>query len=115
MRSPRDYLTQLNSSVIRLGLDPVRKLLASLHNPQDAYASVLIAGTNGKGSIAAMLASILGEAGYRVGLYTSPHLVDLEERIRVNGEMIDGKTLDGLIDEIREQLQGDVTYFEFLT
>ena len=117
MSSPRDYLTQLNSSVIHLGLDPVRKLLASLHNPQDAYASVLIAGTNGKGSIAAMLASILGEVGYRVGLYTSPHLVQLEERIKVNGEMIDGKTLDGLIEEIRGQLQGEgaLTYFEFLT
>jgi dihydrofolate synthase/folylpolyglutamate synthase len=115
MTTPREYLSRLNSSAIRLGLASVKSLLKSLQNPQDAYAGVLIAGTNGKGSIAATVASILREAGYRVGLYTSPHLVDLRERIRINGEMITEDELDDLIEEVRRQVRADVTYFEFLT
>ncbi|MDO8722634.1 MAG: folylpolyglutamate synthase/dihydrofolate synthase family protein [Syntrophales bacterium] len=115
MIPPREYLSQLNSSVIRLGLAPVTRLLEYLQNPQDLYASVLIGGTNGKGSIAAMTASILREAGYRIGIYTSPHLVDLRERIRVNGEMITEEALDALIDEARGHVREDVTYFEVLT
>lgn len=115
MISPCTYLHQLNSSIIRLGLEPIKKLLASLHNPQNNYASVLIGGTNGKGSIAATLASILQNHGYRVGLYTSPHLVDLKERIRVDGEMITDVELNDLIDEIRRNVGEEVTYFEFLT
>ncbi|MDP2268700.1 MAG: bifunctional folylpolyglutamate synthase/dihydrofolate synthase, partial [Deltaproteobacteria bacterium] len=115
MTTPGDYLSQLNSSIIRLGLDPIRQLLSSLNNPQSRYASVLIGGTNGKGSIAATTAAIMQAAGYRVGLYTSPHLVDLRERIRVNGDMITACDLDGLIDEIRQQVGEEITYFEFLT
>jgi len=115
MTIPGDYLSQLNSSVIRLGLAPVKKLLSSLHNPQTRYASILIGGTNGKGSIAATTAAIMQAAGYRVGLYTSPHLVDLRERIRVNGEMIAPNDLDGLIDEVRQKKDEEITYFEFLT
>ena len=115
MTTPGDYLSQLNSSIIRLGLGPVRKLLASLQNPQSRYPSILIGGTNGKGSIAATTAAILQAAGYRVGLYTSPHLVDLRERIRVNGDMISPRDLDSLIDEVREQVGEAVSYFEFLT
>ncbi len=116
MNSPRAYLAHLNSSIIRLGLEPVKNLLASLHNPQNNYASILIGGTNGKGSIAATMAAILQAAGYRVGLYTSPHLIDLRERIRVSGEMIGEKELAGYIDEVREKVgEEEVTYFEFLT
>ena len=115
MTTPREYLSRLNSSIIRLGLAPVTRLLESLNNPQDAYASVLIGGTNGKGSIAATVDSVLRQAGCRVGLYTSPHLIDLRERIRVNGDMITGETLDALIDDVRGQVREDVTYFEFLT
>jgi dihydrofolate synthase/folylpolyglutamate synthase len=115
MTTPGDYLSQLNSSIIRLGLGPVRKLLTSLHNPQNRYASVLIGGTNGKGSIAATTAAIMQAAGYRVGLYTSPHLIDIRERIRVNGDMIAVNELDGLIDEVRGLVGEEITYFEFLT
>jgi dihydrofolate synthase/folylpolyglutamate synthase len=115
MTTSGDYLAQLNSSIIRLGLGPVRKLLSSLQNPQSQYPSVLIGGTNGKGSIAATTAAILQAAGYRVGLYTSPHLVDLRERIRVHGEMITLRDLDSLIDEVRAQVGEEITYFEFLT
>jgi dihydrofolate synthase/folylpolyglutamate synthase len=115
MTTSREYLSRLNSSVIRLGLTPVTRLLESLNNPQNAYASVLIGGTNGKGSIAATVDSVLRQAGFRVGLYTSPHLIDLRERIRVNGEMITEKMLNALIGDVRRQVREDVTYFEFLT
>src|SRR5579884_4509374 len=67
----------------------VRVLLAALNNPEKKFPAVLIAGTNGKGSTAATLASILRVSGARAGLYTSPHLVKLNERIRVDGEDID--------------------------
>lgn len=70
---------------IKLGLDNVTRLLRRLGNPQEASPSVQIAGTNGKGSTAAMLASICRAAGLRAGLYTSPHLVSVTERVRVDG------------------------------
>jgi dihydrofolate synthase/folylpolyglutamate synthase len=69
----------------KFSLDEMRHLMAALGNPQQQFRSVLIAGTNGKGSTAAMLASIAQDAGYRVGLYTSPHLTRVNERIRING------------------------------
>ena len=82
------YLSGLNKMGIRFGLDPIRSLLERLHNPQNSYPAVLIAGTNGKGSVAAMTASILSAGGFRTGLYTSPDLIDFRERIRIDGEMI---------------------------
>src|ERR1700751_4231878 len=72
----------------KFDLSYVREVLGALGNPERRFASVLIAGTNGKGSTAATLASILRAGGYRTGLYSSPHLVRLNERIRVNGEEI---------------------------
>ena len=71
---------------IKLGLERMRKLLRVLGDPQQSFRSVHVAGTNGKGSVSAMCASIFETAGYRTGLYTSPHLVDFEERIQVDGE-----------------------------
>jgi dihydrofolate synthase/folylpolyglutamate synthase len=72
----------------KFDLDHMRVLLAELGNPERRFASVLIAGTNGKGSTAATLASILAAAGFRTGLYTSPHLIRINERLAVNGEEI---------------------------
>jgi dihydrofolate synthase/folylpolyglutamate synthase len=69
-------------------LDRMRTLLRKLGNPQEHFRSVHIAGTKGKGSTCAMVASMLQACGYRVGVYTSPHLVDLRERIQVDGRMI---------------------------
>jgi dihydrofolate synthase/folylpolyglutamate synthase len=83
------YLSSLNKMGIRLGLEPICRLLERLGHPQKGYASVLIAGTNGKGSVAAMTASILIAGGFKTGLYTSPDLIEFRERIRINGEMID--------------------------
>src|SRR5690348_3398148 len=72
----------------KFDLAHMRVLAAALGDPQKRFKSVLIAGTNGKGSTAATLASILQAAGHRTGLYTSPHLVRINERIRINGEAI---------------------------
>ena len=73
---------------IKLGLATIRRMLSGLGNPQRRYRCVHIAGTNGKGSVASTLATILMKSGYRVGLYTSPHLVHFNERIQVDGEEI---------------------------
>lgn len=100
---------------IRLGLAPVVHLLERLDNPQDRYASILVAGTNGKGSICAMTASAFSAAGYHCGLYTSPHLVDVRERIMINGRMISQKAFAACIEEVKKKKTEDVTYFEFLT
>ena len=83
-----DRLYSLQRFGVKLGLENVRSLLGRVGNPHEGARGVHIAGTNGKGSVAAMLSSILVSAGYKVGTYTSPHLVDFEERMRINGEPI---------------------------
>ena len=80
--------TKIGSSAIKKDLTNTRKLCAVLGNPQGNFRSVHVAGTNGKGSTSHMLSAILQTAGYKTGLYTSPHLRDFRERIRINGEMI---------------------------
>ncbi|HNY08675.1 MAG TPA: bifunctional folylpolyglutamate synthase/dihydrofolate synthase, partial [Tenuifilaceae bacterium] len=70
-------------------------------HPHQKFASIHIAGTNGKGSTSHMLASVLQQAGYKVGLYTSPHLKDFRERIRINGEMISQVEVTRFVEEYR--------------
>ncbi len=82
---------------MRRGLSGTRSILARLGHPERSFASVLVGGTNGKGSTAAVLERVLREAGYRTGLYTSPHLVHFRERIRVEGRAIRAPHLDGLL------------------
>jgi dihydrofolate synthase/folylpolyglutamate synthase len=115
MRDPLEHFSGLKSADIRLGLGPITELLNRFKNPQDSYGTILIGGTNGKGSIAAMVASVLSRNGYRVGLYTSPHLIDLRERIRINGSMILPEEMGELIKEIKSFSTENITYFEFLT
>lgn len=79
--------TKVGANAIKKGLDNTLNFCAALDNPQHKFKSVHIAGTNGKGSTSHMLAAILQSAGYKTGLYTSPHLKDFRERIRINGEM----------------------------
>jgi dihydrofolate synthase/folylpolyglutamate synthase len=81
------YLLSLGNEVsaMKLGLDNIRALLAALGKPQNSYVKVQVAGTNGKGSVCAFLDSICRTAGVKVGLYTSPHLISITERIRING------------------------------
>lgn len=86
MNDPIAWLYGLQSHGVKLGLDGIRTLLALLDHPERAYPSMLVGGTNGKGSVAAMLDAILGATSRRTGLYTSPHLVRPNERIRVAGE-----------------------------
>lgn len=114
-REMRTYLSGLNPLGIRLGLESIRSLLARLNDPQRSFPSVLIAGTNGKGSVAAMTASILSRGGFRTGLYTSPDLIDVRERIRIDGRMISRKDMAACVEEIQSRLQEEVSYFEFLT
>ncbi len=108
----------------KMGLANIRILLEDLGGPQNACPSVLIAGTNGKGSAAAMLASVLQSAGMKTGLYTSPHLVEISERIQVNGRPIPADDFAALFNMLRERietllaqdkLQFHPTYFECLT
>src|SRR5207253_2761581 len=82
------WLESLQGSGIRPGLGRMRAVLRALRHPERAYPSIIVAGTNGKGSTSATLASILSAAGRSTGLYTSPHLVDLRERWMIGGRMI---------------------------
>ena len=96
-----EWLFGLENMGIKLGLTRIRELLHVLGDPQDAYHSVHVAGTNGKGSVCAMTASILRSSGLRTGLYTSPHLVDFRERIMIDGEMIPEAEVVSLAGEVR--------------
>lgn len=101
---------------IELGLGRVRRHLAFLGGPQEKCKSILVAGTNGKGSFCAMLSSILSAAGYRTGLYTSPHLVSPCERIRVDGRLISEEDFSRLFEKAGEAPDSDrLTYFELVT
>jgi dihydrofolate synthase/folylpolyglutamate synthase len=81
------YLFSLGNEVsaMKLGLENIRKLLAALGDPQENYLKVQIAGTNGKGSVCAFLDSICNTSGVQTGTFTSPHLVSISDRIRING------------------------------
>ena len=104
---------------MRLGLEAPRRLLAEMGDPQKRFATVLVAGTNGKGSTAAWLAAMAVAAGYRTGLYTSPHLEELTERVRINGRAVPGEELgDWLLaaGSAAETALGALpTYFELIT
>jgi dihydrofolate synthase/folylpolyglutamate synthase len=107
----------------KLGLDYVRHLLAQIGDPHEDFRSVHVTGTNGKGSTTAMIASILGEAGYRVGMFTSPHLSTFTERIQINGVQISVEDVVRLIEEVRPLCEGmsedpelrHPTFFEIIT
>ena len=112
-----EFLYGLNPHRIKLGLDPTMAILKRLGNPHSRYVCLHIGGTNGKGSVAAMAAAVLQASGYRVGLYTSPHLMEFRERIRVQGAMVPETVLDELTTRIR-LVAGDslaLTFFEFTT
>ena len=115
----QDWLASLTSRGIVLGLERVQAALARLGNPHEGMVAVTVAGTNGKGSTCAFLASILHAAGYRTGLYTSPHLVSVTERIRIGGHTIlpaDFARWAGLVrDAIDHEPAIPLTQFEVLT
>lgn len=101
---------------VKPGLERILALLARLGNPQEAYPVALVGGTNGKGTVARALAAILEEAGLRVGLYTSPHLVDFRERVAIQGRPIGQEAVLSLLEEIRPQAESlEATFFEVAT
>lgn len=108
----------LRGGMIDLRLDRMQRALALFAHPENACPSIHIAGTNGKGSTAAMLHAILSRAGYRTALYTSPHLVSFTERIRIGNAEITPDEVVAIADELwRETAAADVslTFFEFVT
>ncbi|MEQ1794688.1 MAG: folylpolyglutamate synthase/dihydrofolate synthase family protein [Nitrospira sp.] len=112
-----EYLYGLQKHGIKLGLETMRTLLSRLGNPERRFRSLHIGGTNGKGSTAAMTAAMLQAAGYRVGLYTSPHLVDFRERIRVDQVMIAESQVAELTLRLQAVAPPDLTptFFELTT
>ena len=95
------------------GLERIASFCQHIGNPQRNYYTIHVAGTNGKGSVSHMLASILREAGYRTGLFTSPHLTDFRERIRVDGEMIPKQKVVNFVDKHQDKMKElDLSFFE---
>jgi dihydrofolate synthase / folylpolyglutamate synthase len=111
------YLFSLHRFGVKLGLEAITDILSRLGHPQRQYPTLHIAGTNGKGSSSAMLASILEASGYRVGLYSSPHLIDFRERIRVQGVDISEDAVCELTEHIQRLVPplSPLTFFEFTT
>ena len=121
---PLEYLFGLERLGIKFGLDNIRCISAALGSPQDSFRSILIAGTNGKGSVTAMVERALRAAGLRAARYTSPHLIRVEERFFIDGTVVDTtamrdaaghvqRTIARLIDD--KQLQAEPTFFEATT
>ncbi|MEW6087208.1 MAG: folylpolyglutamate synthase/dihydrofolate synthase family protein [bacterium] len=116
-----NYLYSLERFGIQFGLEKIKYLLSLLDRPQHSFKSIHIAGTNGKGSTSSFISSILKEAGFKVGLYTSPHLIDFRERIQVNGVLIPRKRLSKIVAKLMPLIEktnsrmGHLTYFEIST
>lgn len=112
------YLYSLQKYGIKLGLENIKKLMSILGEPHESFYSIHIAGTNGKGSTATIIASILKESGFKVGLYTSPHLVSFTERIRINNHPIAESDVIEFASDIRKyisRIEIKPTFFEFVT
>lgn len=92
---------RIGAAAYKADIQPTIDMMAALGNPEKRFRSIHVAGTNGKGSVSHFLASILQEAGYKVGLYTSPHLVDFRERIRINGDMIPEQAVTDFVESHR--------------
>lgn len=99
------YIQELTKFGVNLGLSRMERLLAGLGNPHLSLTGIHVGGTNGKGSVCAMLSSILSSAGYRVGLFTSPHLESYTERFQINGRKIAEADLARLVSSIKPQLE----------
>src|SRR5438552_11389248 len=96
--------SRIGAAAYKKDLSNTRQLCEALNNPQLKFKSIHIAGTNGKGSVSHMLAAVLQTAGYKTGLYTSPHLKDFRERVRINGEMILENEVTEFVEKYREEV-----------
>jgi dihydrofolate synthase/folylpolyglutamate synthase len=111
-----EWLFGLRRLGIRPGLSATHELLAGMGHPERELECIVVAGTNGKGSCATALAALIEDAGQSCGLYTSPHLLSLRERLRINGQMISTEQLSALVREHRSLLESTgATFFECLT
>ena len=107
---------QIGADAYKPGLERIAEFCRHLGNPQRNFFTIHVAGTNGKGSVSHILASVLQQAGYQVGLYTSPHLKDFRERIRVNGEMIPKQRVVNFVDKNQAKMEElDLSFFEMTT
>lgn len=107
---------EIGCDAYKPGLDRITAFCRYLGNPQRNFYTIHVAGTNGKGSVSHILASILQQAGYRVGLYTSPHLKDFRERIRVDGEMIPKQKVVNFVDKHHAKMSElSLSFFEMTT
>ena len=110
------YLLNIESRGIKLGLKRTNDLMNKCGNPHLGLQSIQVAGTNGKGSVCAMIANILKSAGYKIGLFTSPHLVSINERIRINGCPILNSEIDEFITNNKLHIENtNSTFFEAMT
>jgi dihydrofolate synthase/folylpolyglutamate synthase len=121
-RETKDWLLSLQGRGWGTTLGGMRRAMQKLGNPQNDLRAIHVAGTNGKGSVCAIASAILQAAGLKVGLYTSPHLMDVRERIMINNREIGEKSLAGITVRARDILEGDkdsiatrLTFFEFVT
>ncbi|MGZ3523417.1 MAG: bifunctional folylpolyglutamate synthase/dihydrofolate synthase [Thermodesulfobacteriota bacterium] len=115
-----DYLYGLEKFGMIFGLNQIERILSVTGNPHKEIQAIHIGGTNGKGSTAAMMSSILQKEGYRVGLYTSPHLIRFTERIKVNGKEIEEKEVAALTEWMKKEIEAAgiaprFTFFDFTT
>ncbi len=102
---PKEYLYSLKRIGVKLGLDKIEDFLSRFDNPHEDFDSIVIGGTNGKGSVCRSLVNILDEADHSTGLFISPHLIDFEERIQVNEERIEEEEMWSLIDRIHPEIK----------
>ena len=112
------YIHSVSNFFCKPGLDRIKKLCAGLSNPQKELNFIHVTGTNGKGSVSSMLCSILCEAGYKVGLYTSPYIIEFNERMRVNGKNIPDAVLAAITEKVKavaEKMTDKPTEFELIT
>ncbi|MGI9559073.1 MAG: bifunctional folylpolyglutamate synthase/dihydrofolate synthase [Thermodesulfobacteriota bacterium] len=117
-KEPFEYLRSLSLHKVKPGIERISALMKSMGNPHLAPETVLVAGTNGKTSTASILAEILSSCGFSTGLYTSPHLLSVGERIRINGLCAPDAEIGNLIERVREMSVSkniDASYFETLT
>ena len=105
---------RIGKAAYKVNLANTHLLMGLLGNPENKFKSVHVAGTNGKGSTSHMLASIMQESGYKVGLYTSPHLKDFRERVKINGEMITENEVVSFVEKHKAQFKAiDLSFFEW--
>ena len=109
-----DYIHSLGRFSHPVGLERIKLLLEKLNNPQNDFDAIHIAGTNGKGSVAVMVAEAFRLAGFKTGLYISPYIIRFNERIQINGEYISDEDLAEMCDTVKAK-NVDCTEFEFIT